>query len=81
MKNKAVKASSVPRSIEDITKEYVEMKNKLADCKYQVYIFELEVADACKRMLELNKEGAERNTLNAEIEKQLKKDEESDVKS
>lgn len=81
MKSNKLKVTSVPRSIEDITKEYVDIKNRLADSQYQVYVFKREADAASKRMLELNQEGAERNRLNAEIEKEVAAQEAPDVKS
>ena len=58
-----------PREMTEIHKEYAELKVKLADAQYLVYVYGLEVDQISRRMLEVNQEANARQTLDAEREK------------
>lgn len=55
-----------PRSIEAITKEAGDVQYRLGGSQYLVYVYTQEVETISKRLLELNKEAAARQQLDAQ---------------
>jgi tRNA(Phe) wybutosine-synthesizing methylase Tyw3 len=54
-----------PRQLDDIIKEYAEVKVKVADSQYLVYIYNKEVEYLNQRMQNLNNEAEARKQLDA----------------
>lgn len=54
------------RSLEEITKEYNEVRARVADTQYHVYVYQLETEKLNKQMYALNQEASERQKLDAE---------------
>ena len=53
-----------PRQIEEITKEYGELTQKVGHTQYQVYVLTKEVEQINNRLMSINNEAAARNELN-----------------
>lgn len=66
-----------PRALEEIQAEYGRTASQAGALQYQLFILEQELQSLNNRMLQLNREGAERNKLNEES----KAKESADVKS
>jgi hypothetical protein len=52
-----------PRPLEEIGKEYGEMRSRLGDAQYQEYIWKIEAGRLCRILKELNQEAAEAQKL------------------
>lgn len=55
----------IPRSLEDLTREYQELSAQAANSQYTVYVHGLELERLNKRMVDINTEAAERKQLDA----------------
>ncbi len=55
-----------PRPLEDIGKDYAEVRSKLGDAQYQEYIWKTEAARLCRVLRELSTEATERQKLDAQ---------------
>lgn len=55
--------NDAPRTTEEILKEYNELKLRLADSQYQVFVHTETVKELNYRMLQLNKEASHRQQL------------------
>ena len=64
--SKKPKLPRVPRTIEEITKEYNECRVALADSEYVMFVQNKECLRLKGRMLELNNEAHERKNLDAQ---------------
>jgi len=54
-----------PRSMEEIEKEYNELRARAGDAEYQAFIYNKALAELNNRMLQVNQEGAARKELDA----------------
>ena len=60
---------AVPRSLEDIKKEYADLLLKVGQAQYQREVFDREVKTLNDRLYAVNTEAAKRNQLDAEAAK------------
>lgn len=63
--NVEVKAPE-PRKLEDIQKEYTELKYRLGEVQYLTFVYDLEVQTLCEQMRVINNEAAARQKLDTE---------------
>lgn len=71
------KLPNAPRPLKDLQQEYAQLKSRLADAEYQVFIYEQESQSLKIRMVEVNQEADRRNALEAEKAKEKKAEEEA----
>lgn len=67
---KKQKISSIPRTIEDLSKVAADLTFQLGKLAYQISVHETEAQELKKQLLEINLEGAERNKLDAAFAKE-----------
>jgi len=63
-----------PRALADITAEYQQKAIEAGQSQYQAFVHSEDVKSLNRRLLELNREAAERNKLDAEAKKEESKD-------
>lgn len=71
-KSKQKEAPAVPRSLEDIKKEYNEILTKSGNAQYLVFVYTKELEQLNRRLLEVNQEAGVRQSLDAQVKKEQK---------
>ena len=61
-----------PRTTEDLTKEYFELRARAGETQYQMYVLESELNRLNNRMREVNHEAADRKKLDEATQAALK---------
>lgn len=61
--SKQIPKVTVPRKLEEIRAEYDELRLKVADAQYQIFVYEDMLRQFNLKMVELNREGGERIEL------------------
>ena len=77
---KKAPAAPVPRSLEDITKDYNMLKGQAGEVQYQLYALKQNLEAINQQLLRLNHEGAARQKLNQEEAAKKKEETTNDKK-
>jgi hypothetical protein len=65
---KAAQVPQVPRSMEEIQKEYGELRARSGELQYTIYVYEADLAQMNSRLRGLNNEAAARQQLDKATE-------------
>ncbi len=72
LKKAKKEAAAMPRSLDEIQKEYAEVSTRAGQAQYQAYVMQKDLEELNRRLLTLNQEAHERNRLDNEAKLEAK---------